>query len=232
MAVNRVNESVLGALERPTLAWIAARLPAWVYPDHLTIIGFAGALVAATGFVLSRWSIDWLWLSSLGLAANWFGDSLDGTLARYRRTERPRYGFFLDHTSDMFSQVIVFLAIGLSPVAHFAVACIGLIVFLMAFIYTMIGTHVRQRMRITYFGFGPTEIRMLLIVGNLLVLVFGVIDIHRWVAPSTYHGTVSIHDLVITVMAMIGMTLIAVLAVREIRALGREDPPPRSAGEK
>lgn len=232
MAVNRVNDSVLGALERPTLAWIAARLPGWVHPDHLTIIGFSGALLAAAGFVLSRWSIDWLWISSLGLAANWFGDSLDGTLARYRHTERPRYGFFLDHTSDMFSQAIVFLAIGLSPLAHFAVACIGLIVFLMAFIYTMIGTHVRQRMRITYFGFGPTEIRMLLIVGNILVLAFGVIDIRRWVSFRSYHGSISIHDLVITLMATIGICLIAVLAVRETRALGREDPRPRPASDK
>ena len=226
MAVKRVNESVLGMLERPTLAWIAQRLPPWVVPDHLTAVGFAGAVLTAVGFILSRWSMSWLWLSCLGLVANWFGDSLDGTLARLRRRERTRYGFFIDHTSDMFSNVIVFLAIGVSPCTHFAVACLGLIAFLMAFVYTMIGTHVRQRMRITYFGFGPTEIRALLIIGNLLVLEFGVIDIHRWVAPFSASGWISIHDVVISILAIAGAGLIAFLAIREAGALGREDPPP------
>jgi phosphatidylglycerophosphate synthase len=226
MAVKRVNESVLGALERPTLAWIARRFPAWVLPDHLTIVGFSGAFLAAAGFVLSCWSMSWLWLSCVGLLVNWFGDSLDGTLARLRRRERPRYGFFIDHTSDMFSNVILFLAIGVSPCTHFAVACLGLIAFLMAFVYTMIGTHVRQRMRITYFGFGPTEIRALLIIGNLLVLKFGVIDVHRYLGPLSRSGLISIHDVVISFLAAAGAVLLAFLAIREARALGREDPPP------
>jgi len=226
MALKRVNESVLGALEKPTLSWIARRLPAWVMPDHLTIVGFSGALLAAAGFVFSRWSMLWLWLSCLGLAVNWFGDSLDGTLARLRRRERLRYGFFIDHTSDMFSNVIVFLAIGVSPCTHFAVACLGLIAFLMAFVYTMIGTHVRQRMRITYFGFGPTEIRALLIIGNLLVLEFGVIDVHRYFGPLLQSDAVSIHDVVISILAVAGAALIGFLAIREAGALGREDPPP------
>jgi phosphatidylglycerophosphate synthase len=226
MAVTRVNESVLGALERPTLAWVAQRLPQWVVPDHLTVIGFAGAVLTAFGFVLSHWSMPWLWLSCFGLISNWFGDSLDGTLARLRQKERPRYGFFIDHTSDMFSNVMVFLAIGVSPCMHFAVACLGLIAFLMAFVYTMIGTHVRQRMRITYFGFGPTEIRALLVIGNLLVLEFGVIDVHQWVAPMVGFRWVSIHDVVISLMAVAGGVLIAFLAIRETRVLGREDPSP------
>jgi len=226
MAVKRVNQSVLGALERPTLAWIAQRLPLWILPDYLTVVGFVGAFLAAAGFVLSCWSMLWLWLSCVGLVANWFGDSLDGTLARLRNRERPRYGFFIDHTSDMFSNVILFLAIGISPCAHFAVACLGLITFLMAFVYTMIGTHVRQRMRITYFGFGPTEIRALLIIGNILVLEFGVIDVHQWVAPYLSFDWFSIHDVVISFMALAGAMLLAFLAIREARLLGREDPPP------
>jgi phosphatidylglycerophosphate synthase len=226
MAVKRVNQSVLGALERPTLAWVAERLPVWVLPDHLTLVGLVGAFLAATGFVLSHWSMSWLWLSCMGLVTNWFGDSLDGTLARFRQRERPRYGFFIDHTSDLFSNVIVFLAIGVSPCTHFAVACLGLIAFLMAFVYTMIGTHVRQRMRITYFGFGPTEIRALLIVGNLLVLKFGVVDVQRYLGPLSGAGVFSIHDVVISFLAVAGAVLLAFLAIREARALGREDPPP------
>jgi archaetidylinositol phosphate synthase len=225
MAVTRVNQSVLGALERPTLAWLAQHMSPGVKPDHLTLLGFSGALLTGTGFVLSCWSTRWLWLANFGLIANWLGDSVDGTLARYRQIERPRYGFFIDHTSDMFSQVVIFIAIGISPCAHFAVACLGLITFLMAFIYTMIGTHVRQRMRITYFGFGPTEIRALLFIGNLLVLAFGVLDVRSFVPYLSKFEWVSVHDIVISALAGIGVTLIAFLAVREMRALGAEDPP-------
>jgi phosphatidylglycerophosphate synthase len=158
--------------------------------------------------------------------ANWFGDSLDGTLARRRRIERPRYGFFVDHTSDLFSQVIIFLAVGLSPCAHFAVACLGLIAFLMAFVFTLIGAHVRQTMRITYFGFGPTEIRALLFLGNLLTLAFGIFDLQGWFAPLRAFGPVSIYDLVISLLSLIGVGLIGVLAIRDARALAAEDPSP------
>jgi len=220
----RINDSVLGALERPTLAWLARRLPAWVTPDQLTVLGIAGALIAAAGFILARGAIAWLWLSCLGLIINWFGDSLDGTLARYRRIERPRYGFFIDHTSDLFCQVIVFLAFGLSPGVHFAVACLGLIAFLMAFIYTMIGTEVRDTMRITYAGFGPTEIRALFLLGNLFTLGFGVVDLRRWIGPLEALGPVSIQDLVMALLALAGVTMIAVLAIGEARALAIEDP--------
>jgi phosphatidylglycerophosphate synthase len=225
MSLRRVNESVLGALEKPALAWIAQRLPAWVLPNHLTALGFLGAWLTAAGFVLSRWSMSWLWLACVGLLANWFGDSLDGTLARRRRIERPRYGFFVDHTSDLFSQAIIFLAVGSSPCAHFAVACMGLIAFLMAFVFTLIGAQVRETMRITYFGFGPTEIRALLFFGNLLTLAFGIIEV-QGLGPLRAFGRVSMHDLVISFLSLAAVGLIAVLAIREARVLTVEDPPP------
>jgi archaetidylinositol phosphate synthase len=225
MAVKRVNDSVLGVLERPALAWMADRMPAWVIPNHLTALGVVGALLTAAGFILSRWALPWLWLSSIGLVVNWVGDSLDGTLARRRRIERPRFGFFLDHTSDLFSQVIVFLSLGLSPCAHFAVACLGLIAFLMGFVYTLIGAHVRDTMRITYFGFGPTEIRALLFLGNLSTLTFGVVYLPTGLTPLAVFGPISGHDLVISLLSVLSAGLIATLAVREARALAVLDPP-------
>ncbi len=226
MAVTRVNDSALGALERPALAWLADHLPAWVMPNHLTVIGVLGAVLTAAGFVLSRWSLPWLWLACLGLVANWLGDSLDGTLARRRRIERPRYGFFVDHTSDLFSQVIIFLALGLSPCCHFAVACLGLIAFLMGFVYTLIGAHVRHTMRITYFGFGPTEIRVLLFLGNLAPLAFGVVYLRFRFAPLAVFGPISGHDLAISILSLSAVGLMATLAIREGRALATEDPQP------
>jgi archaetidylinositol phosphate synthase len=212
-----MNDSVLGGLERPALLWMAQRLPSWILPNHLTALGMFGAVVTAVGFILSRWSLSWLWLASLGLMANWLGDSLDGTLARRRLIERPRFGFFLDHTSDLFSQIMIFLSLGVSPCAHFSVACLGLIAFLMAFVYTLIGVHVRNTMRITYVGFGPTEIRALLLFGNLSTLAIGVV----------HFGPLTGHDWVILILSVGAVGLIAVLALREGRALAVEDPPPR-----
>jgi phosphatidylglycerophosphate synthase len=226
MALKRVNDSVLGVLERPLLAWIADELPTSIQPNHLTILGILGALLTAAGFVLSRWSMLWLWVASLGLVANWLGDSLDGTLARRRCVERPRFGFFVDHTSDLFSQSIIFLSLGVSPCAHFAVACLGLIAFLMGFVYTLIGAQVQGTMRVTYFGFGPTEIRALLLFGNLSTLAFGVVHLQTRFAPLAPFDTVSGHDLVISILSLMSAGLIAALAIRESRVLAALDPQP------
>jgi archaetidylinositol phosphate synthase len=159
LPAQRTNDSALGALERPALAWLAGRIPSSVQPDHLTVLALVGAVAAAAGYIASRWSLDWLWLASVGLAVHWVGDSLDGTLARVRNIQRPRYGFFVDHTSDLFAQTLIFLALGLSPCARLEIACLGLIAFLMAFVYSLICVEVHDTMRVTYFGFGPTEIR-------------------------------------------------------------------------
>ena len=226
-AVQRINDSVLGPLERPALAWLVRRLPPKVVPDHLTAFGVFGALLTATGFVLSCRSLTWLWLASLGLIVNWLGDSLDGNLARLRHIERPRYGFFIDHTTDLFCQSLTFIALGVSPLAHFGMACLGLITFLMAFVYTLIAAQTRATMRITYFFFGPTEIRALLFLGNLLTLAFGVVDLRRWFAVLPGRGWVSIHDAFIALLAASGVVVIALLAWRDARALSVEDPPRR-----
>jgi archaetidylinositol phosphate synthase len=223
--LQRVNDSVLGAWERPALSWMAVRLPAAAVPDQLTKFGVLGALLTAAGFVLSRGSLLWLWLACAGLLINWLGDSLDGTLARLRRIERPRYGFFIDHTSDLFCQTITFVSLGISPLAHFGVACLGLIAFLIAFVYTLITAQARGVMRITYFHFGPTEIRGLLLLGNFLMLAVGVIDVRRWLPWSAGFGAISIHDVVISLLAVTGVTVIAFLAIGDACALAAEDPP-------
>jgi archaetidylinositol phosphate synthase len=224
--MKRVNDSFLGPIERPTLAWIAARLPAVIVPDHLTALGVGGGLITAAGFLLSRLSLTWLWLASAGLAINWFGDSLDGTLARVRRIERPRYGFFIDHTSDLFCQIITFLSLGLSPLAHFGVTCLGLITFLLAFVYSLITAHARATMRVTYFYFGPTEIRALLLLGNLLTLAVGVVELPAWLPPVPGVGTITIHDFFIALLSLAGLTAIGTVAVGDAKVLAKEDPPP------
>lgn len=225
MPVQRVNDSALGALERPALAWLADRLPYWMTPDRLTLLGIAGSIGAAAGYYASAWSLQWLWLASAGLLVNWVGDSLDGTIARLRRIQRHRYGFFVDHTSDLFTQSLLFVALGLSPCARFGIACLGVIAFLMAFVYTLICVQVRHTMRVTYFGFGPTEIRALLIAGNLLTLYTGVLDITQWLAPHTGYGPLTVYEAVIVLLFTIAIPTLLMLALRERRALDHEDPP-------
>jgi archaetidylinositol phosphate synthase len=223
--MQRVNDSFLGPIERPTLAWVAARLPAAIVPDQLTAFGVVGGLITAAGFLLSRSSLAWLWLASAGLVINWFGDSLDGTLARVRGIERPRYGFFIDHASDLFCQIITFLALGVSPLAHFGAACLGLITFLLAFVYSMIIAHARATMRVTYFYFGPTEIRALLLLGNVLTIAVGVVDLQAWL-PAVPGGAITLHDFFIALLSLAGLTAIGTAAVGDARALAAEDPPP------
>jgi archaetidylinositol phosphate synthase len=226
MAVNRINQSILGGWEKPALSWMADRLPPRIVPDHLTIAGVIGALLTAAGYILSRWSLAWLWLGCLGLLMNWLGDSLDGTLARRRGIERPRYGFFIDHSTDMLSQTVIFLSLGVSPCAHFGVACLGLIAFLMMFVYTLIGAQVHNVMRITYLGFGATEIRALLLLGNLLVMAFGILHLQPPFAPRLGLGTLSGHDVAIATLAAVSAAWIVLAIVKDARALALLDPSP------
>jgi phosphatidylglycerophosphate synthase len=230
-AMNRVNESLLRPLERRALAWAVVRIPAWVLPDHLTGLGLLGALGAGAGYILSRWSLPWLWLANLGLLAHWFGDSLDGSLARHRRIERPRYGFFVDESSDVLSQTIMFLCLGLSPCTHFAVACLGLIAYQMAMTYSLIVLQVRKTAYIAFFGFGPTEIRALLVFGNLWVLCFGILDLRPWLKALAVPVPVTIHDVIVSLLAVLGAAALAFSALQERRALSLEEPPPSATLE-
>lgn len=224
--MQRVNNSFLGPWERPALAWIAARMPVSVVPDQLTAFGVFGSFLTATGYVLSCGSLSWLWLACVGLLINWFGDSLDGTLARVRRIERPRYGFFIDHTSDLFCQVLTFVTLGVSPLAHFGAACVGLITFLLAFVYSLITAHARATMRITYFYFGPTEIRALLLLGNLLALACGFVVNLPWPLPLPGAEVITLHDFFIVLLSLAGFIAIVKVAIDDARVLAAEDPPP------
>ena len=114
----RIQTSILNAAEKKALVWLAERQPRWVTSDLLTYLGVLGAVVCAVGCILSNINVNYLWISSLGLVINWYGDSLDGTLARVRHTQRPLYGFFIDHTLDAITICIMCVGFGLSPAFH------------------------------------------------------------------------------------------------------------------
>lgn len=169
----RVNDILLGPLERPALQWFAAHMPAWANPDIMTGIGLFGAAVVFTGYALSNLDKGFLWLASLGLVLNWFGDSLDGTLARYRKIERPKYGFFIDRTVDSLSEFLVFTGLGVSPFMKLEIALFAFIGYLFMSIMVYVRTCVDGHFQISYGKIGPTELRVIIILANAAIFFFG-----------------------------------------------------------
>jgi archaetidylinositol phosphate synthase len=169
----RVNEILLGPLERPALNWLAAHLPEWITPDLCSAIGVGGGLWIIVSYALTGVNPNFLWLASLGFVINWFGDSLDGTLARYRHIERPIYGFFLDHTVDAATTVVIFLGLGLTPYVSYVVASLALTAYLLLSVLVYVRTAVVGEFKISYGRLGPTEIRVLAILLNVWMYLGG-----------------------------------------------------------
>ena len=169
----RVNDILLGPLERPALQWLAAHQPAWMTPDILTGIGIFGSVMIFICYWLSRFNPAFLWLASLGFVINWYGDSLDGTLARYRNIQRPQYGFFVDHVVDAISEVMVFFGLGLTIYVRFSIAAIALVGYLLMSIYVYVTTAVTGTFQISYGRFGPTEVRVIAILANAAMFFIG-----------------------------------------------------------
>ena len=165
----RLNNGLLTPFEQPTLLWMAKCLPAWVTPNVLTGVGFSGTCITAAGYVLSRWHPAFLWLATAGLLVNWFGDSLDGTLARVRQIERPRYGFFLDQNIDAFEQLIFAIGIGLSGFIRLELALFTLAAYFLLSILTMARAVVSSVFTMAYLGIGLTELRLGFCVLNALM---------------------------------------------------------------
>lgn len=209
----RVNNIILGPLERPALQWLAAHMPVWVTPDICTATGVLGALAAAVGYGLSNIHPGFLWLASLGFFINWFGDSLDGTLARYRRIERPLYGYFIDHTTDIICQAMVFLGLGLSPYVSFDIACLSLIAYLLLSAMVYLRTYVAGEFKISYGGLGPTESRAVAVLLNTAMYFFGVKNI------QIAQFTINLYDVVIAAIGLLLLWFFIVTAAKEARRL-------------
>lgn len=170
----RETTTILSFIEKPVLKWLAEKLPPFFTPDILTVIGIIGSLLTGLGYFLSLKSDYYLWIASLGLLINWFGDSLDGTIARFRHIERPKYGFFIDHTLDSVSMVLIGIGVGLSPYARFDFVLLALVSYLLISILVYIKTFVYGVFKISYYGFGPTEVRLFIILINTIVFYFGI----------------------------------------------------------
>ena len=210
-AAVRLQQSFVAAAEKRTLLWLAERTPRWINSDHLTLLGFVAQLLAGVSYARARWNRYALLLVIFFLALNWLGDSLDGTLARVRNCQRPRYGFYVDHIVDTFAALFLMSGLAFSGYVHPAIAFGLLVAFLMLSIEAYLTTYALGQFQLSYWKFGPTEIRLLLTLGNLALL--------RNVNVNLFGMKFLLFD-VGGAVAIVGMMLMLVVsAIRHTRAL-------------
>lgn len=213
----RVIDTFTGKFEKRVLPKMAAALPSWVVPDHLTVLGIFAALVIGGGYVLTYLSLDWIWLVNFGLILHWYADSLDGTLARVREIERERYGYFVDHLCDAITVLFLCLGLGLSPLMHLSVALAISVTYYLLNIYVHIMAYTQHVFRISYYKIGPTEVRILIFLLNIMILVWNpnVVN-YRGVSITA----LDIGGLIITSVFFI---VFVVVSIKDAIKLDRED---------
>ena len=224
----RIQTSFLNAAEKKALIWIANHLPGWVTSDMMTFLGTFGSVVIAVGYALSNRNLAWLWLASLGLVLNWLGDSLDGTIARVRNQQRPKYGFFLDHNIDCVNEALMFIGIGLSPLINLETALLALCAYLILSVYVYISAHLKGEFKLTYAKMGPTELRLIIILLNTIYIIFP--SLAAIETKTTFMG----HDVILHLLDYIGFAIILglfgayfVSFYQDARKYAEEEPLPR-----
>jgi phosphatidylglycerophosphate synthase len=214
----RVNQALTARMEKRALQWMAERAPDWLTSDQLTLLGLGAQIAAGICYALSRYDRRALLVVILCLALNWLGDSLDGTLARVRRQERPRYGFYVDHMVDIFGSVALMCGLGLSGFLHWTTAIAMLITFLLLSSESYLATYTLSRFELSQGFFGPTEVRILLIAGNLALL--------RSPYSTLFGHRMLLFDLGGTIAAVGMFAMAIVVTVRHTAQLYRQEPLP------
>lgn len=215
----RVLDSILAAPEKRVLEWIARRLPRRVTADHLTTVGAAAMAGAGAAFAAAGTNDRALALVPVFLALNWFGDSLDGTVARVRQQQRPRYGFYIDHVVDVVNATVLFGGMALSGLVTPWIAGALLVGYLLLCAESFLATHALGVFRISFSWVGPTELRILLAIGALVAMSRPIVNV-----PLV--GTAFLFDVggAIGAAGMLGAFLAS--AVRNARALQQAEPLP------
>lgn len=214
--INRIQENLVARVERRLLDWICKRLPAWVTPDMMTYLGLVGALMVFLGYLFSNLAEHWLWLAIAGYVVHWFGDSTDGGLARFRKIERPRYGYFLDHSCDGLATTLVVVGIGLSPYVTLEVALFALAGYLLLSIHAFLSVRVLGELKLSHLNAGPTELRIMLIGLTLGMIIFGY-------DPGNF-GPISGFDIFVGAVAGVLILVFVMQTVATSRRLAKEEP--------
>jgi archaetidylinositol phosphate synthase len=209
---------LLAVPEKRLLRWIAGRLPRWILPDDLTALGVLAAIGIAVAYQLTNEANGWLWAASALLVVQWLGDSLDGTLARVRKIERPTYGYYIDHLVDAISTAAIGIGLGLSPYMLLSIGTLIVVAYLVLSINVYLESYAFGRFSIGYGYIGPTEVRAILIALNTALALGWGLDFE-------------LVDLQLTVLDLIGLGIAAVMivllvgrAARNLRELGRREP--------
>jgi archaetidylinositol phosphate synthase len=212
---SRDQSSLLAPLEKRLLVWLAYRLPPWVSSDALTLLGFSAMCLAGLSYWVARWNRFALLVVILWLIVNWFGDSLDGTVARVRNKQRPKYGFYVDHITDAFGTFFLLGGLALSGYISRTVGAGLLIAYFLLSIEVYLATYTIGTFHLSHWKFSPTELRILLIAGNITALFRPVVKVFgREFLLFDFGGTIGI----------IGMGLMVITAaIRHTRALYREE---------
>ena len=217
----RIQSSVLNSLEHRALIWLASRQPKWVTSDMLTIVGTIGAFLIGLGYALTSININFLWLSTFGLLVNWYGDSLDGNLARYRRKQRPIYGYYLDHTMDVINEAMMFFGAGMAPFFDMRLTVAAFVLYLVLTLNVSMNAHLRSEFKLTYLKLGPTEFRLIIALANIILLCF-VEKVFQSIIPNCFIGFVVLMLCIIYVITVIS----------DIRYYSAIDPLPKDDNEK
>ena len=222
----RLQTSLLNASEKKVLVWLAERMPAWVTSDMLTLVGFIGAIIIATGYALSNLNLNWMWLASFGLFVNWFGDSLDGSLARVRGIQRKTYGFYIDHNVDIINETIMFIGAGMSPLVNLTFTMAILVNYLLLSVYVYINCHLKGEMQLTFGGLGPTEFRIIAVIINTCFIYIPWLS--EWKRPMTISHNdfmIGIFDYIAVAIAVLIFILFITSFFKDLRYVAKIDPP-------
>lgn len=213
----RVIDTLTGPMERCILPRMAAALPAWVTPDHLTGLGLLAAGLIAVGYLLTHRSPGWMVLVNGALVLHWYADSLDGTLARVRKCERERYGYFVDHICDAVTTFLVCLGMGASPYMDLRVGLFLAACYFMMNIYVHTATYAKGEFKLSYGKFGPTEVRMIIFIANVVVVFWNPVLFRVYGAPFRAL------DLAGTAVGIVFLAIFTVSSFKDARELDRLD---------
>ena len=212
--IKRIQENVLARQERRLLNWICPRLPKWVTPDKLTLLALLAAVIIFAGYSLSIFDRNWLWASVVGYVMHWFGDSLDGSLARYRSIERPRYGYFVDHSADVMGALLILTGLGVSPYIRLDVALIALAGYYMLAAHAFLSARVVGELKLSHVAAGPTELRLILIALTVAMYTIG--------HSGPRFGSLNLYEACVGTFGLILILLFVVQTIAMARRLARE----------
>ena len=216
----RIIQSITAVVERKILIWIASKTPPLVTPDMYTIVGVLASLIIFFSYVFARNNPIFLWLAACGFILNWLGDSMDGTLARYRKIERPRYGYFLDHSVDVISVALILTGIAFSGYVRLEIVYAAVVGYLLLTLYTAFAIYSTQEFKISYMHLGPTEIRII----TIFATIWAFYDNSKSVQFP--FGNFSVFELVLLVLSVLFNVVYIYTTIQQTIRLAKVDPPP------